>query len=59
MCFVELKPGLNNKDIFNVQYMKQCKMKFESLNTKGLLLNMQNVKDVGTRKIVAILNRDA
>jgi hypothetical protein len=29
MLFVELKPAPNNKDIFNVEYMQQCKIKFE------------------------------
>jgi hypothetical protein len=29
MFFVELKPTLNNKDIFNVEYIQQCKIKFE------------------------------
>jgi hypothetical protein len=29
MFFVELKPAANNKDIFNVEYMQQCKIKLE------------------------------
>jgi hypothetical protein len=29
MFFVELKPASNNKDIFNVEYIQQCKIKFE------------------------------
>jgi hypothetical protein len=28
-------------------------------NTKGILLNVQTVKDMGTPKIIAIKNRDA
>jgi hypothetical protein len=29
MFFVELKPAPNNKGIFNVEYIQQCKIKFE------------------------------
>lgn len=29
MFFVELKPASNNKDIYNVEYLQQCKIKFE------------------------------
>jgi hypothetical protein len=28
MFFVELKPAPNNEDIFNVEYIQQCKIKF-------------------------------
>ena len=30
MFFFELKPVLNNKDIYNVEFLQQCKIKFES-----------------------------
>jgi ribosome-associated translation inhibitor RaiA len=29
MFFVDAKPATNNKDIFNVEYLQQCKIKFE------------------------------
>jgi hypothetical protein len=29
MFFVELKPASNNKDIFLVEHLQQCKLKFE------------------------------
>jgi hypothetical protein len=29
MFFVELKPATNNKAIFNVEYIQQCKIKLE------------------------------
>jgi hypothetical protein len=29
MFFVEPKPALKNKDIFNVEFIQQCKTKFE------------------------------
>jgi hypothetical protein len=29
MIFIELTPAPNNKDIFNVEYIQQCKIKFE------------------------------
>jgi hypothetical protein len=28
MFFVDLKPAPNNKDIFNVEFLQQCKIKF-------------------------------
>jgi hypothetical protein len=34
MLFVELKPAPNNKDIYNVEYLQQCKTKFEPLKYK-------------------------
>jgi hypothetical protein len=30
MFFVELKPTSNNKDKYNVEYLQQCKIKFET-----------------------------
>jgi hypothetical protein len=35
MFFGELKPALNNKDIFNVEYVQQCNIKFELPKQKG------------------------
>jgi hypothetical protein len=29
MFYVELKPAPNNKDVFLVEYLQECKMKFE------------------------------
>ena len=34
MFFFELKPVLNNKDIYNVEFLQQCKIKFESPKQK-------------------------
>ena len=34
MFFIELKPAPNNKDIFNVSHLQQCKIKFEPPQTK-------------------------
>jgi hypothetical protein len=59
MFFVELKPALNNKDILNVEYIQQCKIKFEPLKQKGVLLNVKTVEVIGTLKIIAISNREA
>jgi hypothetical protein len=59
MIFVELKPAPNNKDMFTVEYIQQCEIKFEPLNIKEILFNVQTVKDMGTASIIAISNRDA
>jgi hypothetical protein len=58
MFFVELKPG-PNEVIFIVVYIKQRKKNSNRPKTKGILLNVQTVKDMGTPKNVAISNRDA
>jgi hypothetical protein len=29
MFFVQLRPARNNKDIFDIEYLQQCKIKFE------------------------------
>jgi hypothetical protein len=34
MFFVDLKPAPNNKDIFQIEYLQQCKIKFETTNHK-------------------------
>jgi hypothetical protein len=56
MFVLELQPAPNNKDIFNVEYIQQCKTKFEP--PKETLPNMQTAKDRGTPKSTATLNQD-
>jgi hypothetical protein len=34
MFFVDLKPAPNNKDILQVEFLQQCKIKFEPPNHK-------------------------
>jgi hypothetical protein len=53
MFFVELKPALSNKDIFNIEYIQQCKINLNRPNAKGTLLNVQTIKDID------ISNREA
>jgi hypothetical protein len=40
MFFAELKPAPNNKDIFNVEYTEQCKIKFEQPKHEKDMLNV-------------------
>jgi hypothetical protein len=56
VLFVDLKPAPNNKDMFNVQYIQQCKIKFEPPKQKGTLLNVQIAKDMGTPKSIVTSN---
>jgi hypothetical protein len=35
MSFVELKPDPNDKDMLNVEYIQQCKIKLETPKHKG------------------------
>jgi hypothetical protein len=57
MFFVELKPAPNNKDIYEVEYLQQCKIKFEPSKHKWDIAQCA-VKDMGTQKTIAILNQD-
>jgi hypothetical protein len=59
LFFVELKPAQNNKDIFHVEYIQQCKIKFEPPKHERDIAHVQTVKDMGTPKITTISNRDA
>jgi hypothetical protein len=56
---LELKPASNIKDIFNAEYLEQCKIKFEPSKHKGALPNVQTAKDTCTPKPTASFNRDA
>jgi aspartyl/asparaginyl-tRNA synthetase len=58
MFFVELKPAPNNKDIFNVEYIQQCKIKFETLEKQKGYCSMCRLSDMGILKFIAISNRD-
>jgi hypothetical protein len=40
MFFVDFKPATNNKDILNVEYLQQCKVKFGPPKQKKILLNV-------------------
>jgi hypothetical protein len=58
MFFVELKQAPNNKDIHEVEYLQQCKIKFELPKHKRDIAQ-RAVKDMGTQKTIATLNQDA
>jgi hypothetical protein len=46
MFFVELKPALNNKDIFNVEYIQQCKIKFKLPEQKWDIAQCANCQKI-------------
>jgi hypothetical protein len=50
MFFVELKPAPNNKDIFLVEYLQQCKIKFEALKHKRDIVQCANCQRYGHTK---------
>jgi hypothetical protein len=50
MFFVELKPALNNKDIFLVEYLQQCKIKFEPPKHKRDIAQCAKCKRYGHTK---------
>jgi hypothetical protein len=50
MFFAELKPARNNKGIFNVEYMQQCKIKFELPKYKRDIAQYENCKRYGYTK---------
>jgi hypothetical protein len=58
MFFVEVKPALKDKNIFNAEYIHQWKIKFKSPKNKTDIAHCATVKDMVTPKITAISNRD-
>jgi hypothetical protein len=48
--FVELKPALNNKDIFNVEILQQCKITFEPPRHKLEIAQCSNCQRYGHTK---------
>jgi hypothetical protein len=59
MFFVELKPAQNNKDIYNVEYLYQCKAKFEPLKHKRDIAQCANCQRYGHTKTIATSNHGA
>jgi hypothetical protein len=59
MFFVELKPAPNNKDIFLMEYLQQCKIEFEPPKHKREITHVQTANVTDTPRITAILNPDA
>jgi hypothetical protein len=50
MFFVGLKLALNSKDIFNVEYIQQCKIKFKPRKHKTDIAQCANCKKYGHTK---------
>jgi hypothetical protein len=50
MFFIELKPAPNIKDIFNVEYIQQCKIKFELPKHKSYIAQCANCQRYGYTK---------
>jgi hypothetical protein len=48
--FVELKPAPNNKDIFNVEFIQQCKIKFKLPKYKSHIAQCANCQRYGYTK---------
>jgi hypothetical protein len=46
MFFVDLKPAPNNKDIFNVEFIQQCKIKFEPPKHKKDIAQYANCQEL-------------
>jgi hypothetical protein len=50
MFFVDLKPAPNNKDIFNAEFLQQCKIKFEPPKHKRDIAQCANCQRYGHTK---------
>jgi hypothetical protein len=50
LFFVDLKPAPNNKDICNVKYIQQCKIKFELPRHKRYIAQCANCRRYGHTK---------
>jgi hypothetical protein len=57
--FVELKPGLNNKDIFSVEYIHQWKIKLRPPKHERDVVECANCKIYGHTENTATSIRDA
>jgi hypothetical protein len=54
MFFVEPKPAPNNKDLFHVEYIQQCKIKFELPKHRRDIAQRVKLSKMRTPKITAI-----
>jgi hypothetical protein len=60
MFLVELKPAPNNKDILNVDYIQQCKIKFEPPKHKRDIAHLCKLSNIWVhQKNISISNLDA
>jgi hypothetical protein len=50
MFFVDLKPAPSNKDIFQIEYLQQCKLTFEQLKQKRGIAECANRQRYGHKK---------
>lgn len=50
MFFVDLKPAPNNKEIFQIEYLQQCKIKFEAPNPTRNIPQCTNCQRYGHTK---------
>jgi hypothetical protein len=59
MFFVELKPAQNNKDIYNVEFLYHCKVKFEPPKHRRDIPQWPTARDMVTQKTIATSNHGA
>jgi ribonuclease BN (tRNA processing enzyme) len=52
LFFVDLEPQSNNKEIYNLQLLLNCKIRVEPPNTKVPSYNVQDAKNMATQKIL-------
>jgi hypothetical protein len=54
--FGDLKPAPNNKDIFNIEYIRQCKVIFELPQHRRGIAQCANAKDMGIPETIVTSN---
>jgi hypothetical protein len=54
MFFVDLKPALNNKDIFDIEFHQQCKIKFEPPRHKREIAQCSKCQRLATQKLLPL-----
>jgi hypothetical protein len=59
MFFVDLKQAPHNKDVFNVEYIQQCTIKFKLPKNKSDIAQCENCQRYGHTKTTVTSNRDA
>jgi hypothetical protein len=59
MFFIDLQPAANNKDIFNVEFLQRCKIRFEPPKHTRDIAQCANCQRYGIQKIFVTSSPDA
>lgn len=58
LFYVEIKPDLNNKQIYSIEHLLQCKINFESPHRKREIPQCANCQHMATLGVSAFVSQD-